>query len=939
MRLLASLLLFFCAIATKAQELPIDPSVRYGKLDNGLTYYISPNEKSAGKAEFYIVQRVGSILEEENQRGLAHFLEHMAFNGTKNFPGKTLITYLEGNGVRFGVDINAYTAFDQTVYSISNVPTQQIGVVDSCLLILHDWSGYITLDAQEIDAERKVIHEEWRTKRNVRDRIYEQTLPKLFPDSNRYAYRMPIGLMEVVDNFPHQALRDYYHKWYRPDLQAIIVAGDVDADHIEQQIAALWKDIPLRKDAAERIYYTVANNTAPIVAIGTDPELSSGTLRISYKYDPLPFDKRPTLQGFKEEYIRSLIVSMMSTRIYEQSAQEETPRGIKTTFFDGDYSLAMTKKAFSATATFGRDNWRQAMNALVYELKRVMEHGFTAEEFTRMQQQLQAWIPSLEAGTGMAMPNQALVQRCMGHFLHQQPLLSQAEEAKAYRYILENVTLKDINNRFNDFLYTPCGMAILLQGKEREDYTWPTEEEVLQAYGEAWYQKTTPYKIPEPEPEYAVELMPEKPQAGSIVKEKRNKVYGTYELLLSNGAKVILKPTDNSREEIRLTAISDGGTSLIPDADYNNINAINALPSLGGLAHLSSKEVGRAMRGGTASYQTNVGSLTESFTGTCRPADAEQLLQLLHLRFTTIRQDEAAFERWQQRMRETVSQRIASPMTLFSDTLRETMYAPHPRSRRASMALADSVDYDRTCSLFMERFANAADFTFIFVGRVDEETLAPLICQYIASLPGNSKEKERADLASLPSLKRGKQVTHVQIPAAGSSTTVIYNILAKKRYTQKNSIACAVLSEVMNTICTETLREQEGGTYNVSVTSRISRQPADELTLMFNFNTNPEQAESLLQQAIGLLAQVAEEGPSTEAFNGACEYLRKRHADYRGSNAYWMETLTEKVRYDSDDMLTNDEALQEVTPKDVQRIAQRLIRSPHTAKIILNGAQ
>ncbi len=939
MRLFSAIFMLLGTLAMSAQQLTMDPAVRYGKLDNGLTYYICPNEKAAGEAEFYIVQRVGSILEEEHQRGLAHFLEHMAFNGTKNFPGKSLISYLESYGVRFGVDINAYTAFDQTVYSISNVPTQQIGLVDSCLLILHDWSGYITLDAQEIDAERKVIHEEWRTKRNVRDRIYEQTLPKLFPDSNRYAYRMPIGLMEVVDSFPHQALRDYYHKWYRPDLQAIIVAGDVDADHIEQQIAALWKDIPLRKDAAERIYYTVADNTAPIVAIGTDPELSSGTLRISYKYNPLPNDVRLSLQGFKEEYIKSLIISMLSTRIHEQNAQEDTPREIKTTFFDGDYSLAMTKKAFSATATFGRDNWRQAMNALVYELKRVMEHGFTAEEFTRMQEQLQAWIPSLEAGTGMAMPNQALVQRCMGHFLHQQPLLSQAEEAKAYRHIVENVTLKDINDRFNDFLYTPCGMAILLQGREREGYTWPTEEEVLQAYGEAWNQKTTPYKIPEPEPEYAVELMPEKPQTGSIVKEKRNKVYGTHELLLSNGAKVILKPTGNAREEIRLTAISDGGTSLMPDADYNNINAINALPALGGLAHLTPKEVGRAMQGGSATYKVNVGTLTETFTGTCRPSDAEQLLQLLHLRFTTMRQDTVAFQRWQQRMRQTVSQRIENPMTLFSDTLRETMYEAHPRNRRATMGLADSVDYDRTCNLFMERFANAADFTFIFVGRVDEEALNPLICQYIASLPSNPKQKEQPDLAAMPPLKHGKHVTHVYIPEGGESTTVIYNILAKKRYSQKNSLACSVLSEVMNTLCTETLREQEGGTYNVSVTSRISRQPADELTLMFNFNTNPEQASALLQQAIAVLAQVAEEGPSTEVFNSAREYLKKRHADYLGTNAYWMETLTEQARYHSDDMLTNGEVLQNLTPKDVQRIARCLIRSPHTAEIILNGAK
>ena len=937
MRRLTLLILTFVALMARGQILPMDPTVRCGKLDNGLTYYIVPNKNTGEKAEFYIVQRVGSILEEEHQRGLAHFLEHMAFNGTKNFPDKTLISYLESNGVRFGVDINAYTAFDQTVYSISNVPTQRTGLVDSCLLILHDWSGYITLDAEEIDAERKVIHEEWRTKRNVRDRIYEQTLPKLFPDSNRYAYRMPIGLMEVVDNFPHQALRDYYHKWYRPDLQAIIVVGDVDAHYIEQQISELWKDIPLRKDATERIYYPVADNAAPIVAIGTDPGLTSGTLRISYKYDPLPTDVRLTLQGRKEEYIKSMIVAMLSGRLYDLSVQGTAPAGVNMTFFDGDYSLAMTKKAFSATATFAEDNWMQAMNALILQLKGVMEHGFTAEEFARSQQQIEAWIPSLEAGVGISTSNQALVQRCMAHFLHHQPLLSQVEEAKVYRYMLDNVTLEEVNARFNDFLYTPNGMAILLQGQEREGNVWPTETEVLQAYGQAWYQKTMPHKIPELEP--APELMPQKPQSGSIVKIKRNKTYGTQEFLLSNGAKVILKPTGNTRSEIRLTAISNGGTSLMPDTDYNNINAINALPPMGGLAHLSGNELGRALQGSSVSYQVNVGTLTESFTGTCDPSDAEQLLQLLHLRFTTMRQDTMAFQRWQQRMRQTLSQRIENPMTLFSDTLRETMYEVHPRNRRATMDLADGVDYDRTCHLFMERFANAADFTFIFVGQVDAEALKPLICQYIASLPGNSKQKEKANLAALPPLKHGKHVTHVHIPEGGESTTVIYNILAKRRYTQKNSLACSVLSEVMNTLCTETLREQEGGTYNVSVTSRISRQPADELTIMFNFNTNPEQADKLLQQAIALLAQVAKEGPSTEVFNSAREYLKKRHSDYLGTNAYWIETLTEQARYHSDDMLTNGKALQNLTPKDIQRIARRLTRSPHTAEIILNGTK
>ena len=921
--------LFILPLLTFAQSLPMDPAVRYGQLDNGLTYYICPNKVPTGQAEYYIVQRVGSILEEEEQRGLAHFLEHMAFNGTKNFPKKRLIEYLEENGVRFGTDINAYTSFDHTVYNLSHVPTHREGLIDSCLLILHDWSGFITLDGKEIDAERKVIHEEWRMKTGARERIYEQTLPKLFPDGNRYAHRMPIGLMEVVDNFPHKALRDYYHRWYRPNLQAIIIAGDVNADYVEQRIHALWKDIPLKKDAPERPYFTVADNETPIVAIGTDKELTSGTLRISYKYDPHPQEANLTMEGQKENLCRQMVLSMLMNRLYDEAENSTS----NLYFSDGDYSLSMTKKALSAHATFRNDQWKDGMKGIVYQLKRVMEHGFTTEEFARSLNDLRKSLESLQGNTH-TQSNSSVVQKCMAHYLYSSPLLSLTEEVKLYHQLIQQLTLKDVNNRFNQFIYSQGGIAILLQGQEREGNNWPTEAEVLQAYGEAWSQQTTAYRIPETEP--APELMPIKPTAGSIVKETKNKEYDTHELTLSNGAKVILKPTVNKDQYLELTAISLGGTSLISDSEYIHINAINALPPMGGLAHLSGRDLGRAMEGSSASYQTNVSTLYESFSGGSLWSDTEDLLQLMHLRFTTVRKDTTAFLRWQSSNRNNLVQRMENPMTHFSDTLRSVMYEPHPRNRKATLALADSVDYDRTCTLFQERFANAADFTFIFVGHMDIDSIRPLICQYIASLPGNEKAREIANLKALPTLRRGRHTANVHVPMEEPVTTVIYNILAKERYTAKNNIACAILSEVMNSLCTETLREQEGGTYNVSVTSRISRQPTDELTLMFNFNTNPQQAQSLLQKAIGLLHQVADEGPSTPLFNKAKEYLLKQHASYRDSDSFWMAALTEHVRYHSDDMLTNGETLQKVTPKDVQRLARKLIRSKHTVEVVMN---
>ena len=936
MRLFTAIFMLLGALTMSAQQLPMDPAVRHGKLDNGLTYYIYPNGQPKHEAEFYIVQRVGSILEEEHQRGLAHFLEHMAFNGTKHFPGKRLISYLEENGVKFGTDINAYTSFDHTVYSLSHVPTTRDGLVDSCLLILNDWSAHITLDGKEIDAERQVIHEEWRSKRNARDRIYEQTLPTLFPDSNRYAYRMPIGLMEVVDNFPHQALRDYYHRWYRPDLQSIIVAGDIDAEAVERRIRALWSDVHTPADAPERPYYTVADNASPIVAIGTDPELSSGTLRISFKYDPLPTEANLTVEGQRDVFCRALVMSMLTARINDYQQAGMLPQGANVRFTDGDYSLAMTKKALSATVGFQGNNWQGGMQMLVYMLNQALSHGFTAEEYERVCSQITLSLRQMETQSGMLLPSNFLVQRCMDHFLYGNPLLSMQQTAALNRQLLAEMSLAKVNARFTEYLYSRGGIAILLQGRAHESYQWPTQDEVLKAYSQAWQQPTQPYQIPQLEP--APELMPTKPQAGTIISTKSNTRYAATEYLLSNGARVIVKPTQS--DVVRLTATSNGGTSLIDDSEYAHINAINALPPMGGLGNLSGRDLGRALEGSSVSYKTNVSALTETFTGSCRTADLEQLMQLMYLRFTTVRKDEEAFARWQQNMRNSIAQQLQpAPMTLFADTLRSTMYEPHPRQRKPSMALADSVDYARTCQLFSERFANAADFTFIFVGGIDMDALTPLIGQYIASLPGNAKHHEKADLTALPRLRRGSHVTHVQIPMENPVTTVIYNITAKERYTARSNAACAILSEVMNSLCTETLREQESGTYNVSVTSRIARQPADELTLMYNFSTNPQQAQPLLAQAIALLGQVATEGPSTEDFSKARDYLLKQHHDYKDTDAYWMATLTDHARYADDSMLYTGDALREVTPKDVQRLARKLIRSRHTAEVIMNGAE
>lgn len=946
------LLLLLCSILgcnplTANGNYPIDinllPSnICYGKLDNGLTYYICPIENKTNTADFYLLQKVGSILEEEDQRGLAHFLEHMAFNGTRRFPGRSMIDYLERKGLVFGNDINAYTSFDETVYNISNMRLTGDGALDSCIMILRDWSGSITLDGREIDAERKIIHEEWRSKRGVRDRIYEKTLPLLFPDSNRYAYRMPIGLMSVVDNFPHKALRDYYHKWYRPDLQAVIIAGNVDTTVVVKKIREQWKDLPLRKNTAMRTYFTVADNQQPIVAVATDKELAEGTLRLSYKYNPLPSDVSFSIEGKRQEFMSNIITTMLMQRVGQRKSHGEIAQGVGMSFFDGDYSIARTKKAFSATARFDASYWQQAMQLLVYELKSVMDHGFVAEEYQNLASSLNSQLSSLihnpsssnsHPSSIISHPTKGrLIEQCKAHFLLSRPLLTDTDEAKLCKFFLETVTLDDINKRFGDYLYTQGGLAILLQLPSDA----PSQEEVIQAYGKAWGQTTVAFKPASTMPRQL--LMPVKPQSGTILSQRLDKLTGALILTLSNGATCILKNNPHGSGELRLMAISAGGTSMIPDAYYNHFSAINTLPGLGGLGSLTNEQVGRALEGTTAAYKTNITALAESFSGSCDVKDTEDLLQMLYLRFTTARKDTAAFKRWQVAKRKSIMQTIENPMTLFGDTLRNMMYNPHPRSRNTNLDLVDSVDYDMTCRLYLERFADASDFTFIFVGNINTEFLTPLICQYIASLPTVGKGRhEEVNLAALPTMAKGSRECLLEIPMQEPRTTVVYNIMERCKYTERNNIACAILNSVMDTRCTSLLREEQGGTYGVSVVARISRQPKQEVTMMFNFTSNAQQAKPLLESALKILKQIASEGVTTDEFEKARQQLIKQHDVYRNSNAFWLNVITQQVTYGYSDTLSYNDALQHVKPADVVRMARLLSKSKNTVELIMNG--
>ena len=914
-----------------SQELPMDPAIRYGKLSNGLTYYIRNNQNPRHQADFYIVQRVGSILEEEHQRGLAHFLEHMAFNGTKHFPGKSLIHYLEQNGAQFGNNIRAYTSFDHTNYNLNGIKVDRWGVVDSCLLILHDWSGCISLEGKEIDAERKVIHEEWRTRANVKDRIYDQTLHDLFPNGNRYAERMPIGLMSVVDGCSYKDLRDYYHKWYRPDLQGIVIVGDVEVDKVEQRIKELWSDIQLDSNATKREYVQVADNAQPIVTVAKDKEMTSNKFRISYKYDLMPAEVALSKQGQKIGYMNMMAMQMINYRISEAVQEGKSPF-LGAQVYDGYYSISQTKKAFISDANFKFGEWEAALKGLVYEIKRAWQYGFSDAELERMKESVKTSINMQRQYTGK-FANNVYADKCINHFLYHQPAMATEKECDLYDDLIENTTAQEITQYFQS-LVRADNIVLQIEGELRENYTYPTKEAIIKAFYEAWMQDTEAYTY---ERVLKVDLVEKLPAAGIVVKNEKNETFGTTEWTLSNGAKVILKPTPYSKGSVSLTAISEGGVSLFKEEDVHNFALINSLPAMGGIGNFAPMDLGKMLTGCTANYNTSIGNFTEEFTGGATHKDLKTLMELLYLRFTTVRQDTAAFNRWKENSRIEIQNRINNPNAVFGDTLHALLYEPNPRSPRASMDMVDKVDYNRVCELFLDRYSNAADFTFIFTGDIKEEELKPLVCQYIATLPSNPKQKEVANPNVMNRLRHGKHQQRIELPMQAPRTTVIYNIIAKEKYSQKNMITSNLLRLVLDLAYTEKVREEAGGTYGVSCSVVLDRLPKNEMSMMINFNTSQERAKDLLQLTLDILKDLAKNGPSQEAFDKSVKYMRKSHRDFVPSNQFWSVALTNHIRYGGQELLDFEKDLDSITPKDIQKMAKKFVKSKQTNEIIMDG--
>lgn len=903
---------------------PVDPNVRIGKLENGLTYYIRHNELPQHQADYYIAQKVGSILEEENQRGLAHFLEHMCFNGTDHFPGKGIINYLETIGVKFGENLNAYTSIDETVYNISNVPTTRDGIADSCLLILRDWADGLTLDPKEIDSERGVIHEEWRTRQSAMMRMYETVLPEIYPNS-KYGHRLPIGLMSVVDNFPHQALRDYYEKWYRPDQQGIIVVGDIDVDKMEAKIKKTFADIKMPANPAVREYFPVPDTDEPIISFGKDKEQQITQIMAMYKHDAPTREEKNTLGYLAVDYMKSMIATMLNDRLYELT-QKADPPYLGASSGDDDYIVSKTKQAFNIMSACKDDGIDTALSTMLREIKRMKEFGFTATEYARARAN---YLKNLEKAYNEREKTQTAnyVNEYVRHFIDNEPIPGIENEYTIMNQVVPNIPVEAINQLI-PMMIEDKNLVVAIFMPEKEGFTYPTKEHILSIVDAVKAEKLTAYedKVSN-EP-----LMKEAPKAGKVVKTEDGK-FGSKILTLSNGVRVIVKTTDFKADEISMKAFSPGGYNLYSDKEIININQMNGVVSLGGIGNFSAVDLDKVLAGKNASVSAFVNGLTEQMNGRCTPKDFETMMQLTYLTFTAPRMDQEAFESYKNRMRAQLENMKNLPEKAFSDTIQTALYNNHPRALNMTPEMVDQIDYNKVITMYKDRFEDASDFTFMFVGNINLEEMKPLIETYLGGLPSTNRKENYRDVNL--DIRKGNYRNVFHRDQETPKATVIIVASGDCKYNMENEIKMYMLTSLLDQSYLESVREKEGASYGVSVMGQISKypEPKEDAILQIYFDTDPDKRAEMTKIVLDELDNFVNNGAPEANLAKAKEYLHKQYKANQKQNAYWMNQLNEFYWYKVDMDTDYEKTVDSITMKDVQEFAKALFKQGNRIEV------
>ena len=909
-------------VVPKPAPLPIDPAVRSGKLENGLRYVIRENKRPENRAELRLVVDAGSILEDDDQRGLAHFVEHMAFNGTANFPKQDIVNFLEGIGMRFGPDLNAYTSFDETVYMLQ-VPTDSAEVMEKAFRILGDWAHRVKFDPEEIEKERGVVIEEWRAGRGAGARMRDAQLPVLLKDS-RYAERLPIGQKALLDTFAHESLTRYYRDWYRPDLMGVIAVGDFNADSIEALIEKTFAPIPKAENPRVRTSYTVPDHAETLFAIATDPENSRSSVSVYFMREVAP---EGTVENYRSMLIRNMFNSMLNQR-FDEVIKKPDPPFLGAGSSHGN--LVRTKAAYILGAGVKEGGIERGLDAILTEALRVRRHGFTPSEVDRLKTNMlrsieRAYLERDKRRSG------GFASEYIRHFLTDEPIPGIEIERALFQKLLPGIRVEEINRLVGEWIADE-NRVIVVSAPEKAGLTVPSETALLGILNAVQQKEVEPYM----EDVSDDPLIAHPPMPGAVVRETRIDTFGVTEWTLTNGVEVVMKPTDFKNDEVLFTAFSPGGHSLASDENYIAASTATAAVMEGGLGAFSQIELEKKLAGKVVRVSPGIGSLSERVSGSASPEDLETMFQLIYLMFTEPRADSLAFRAFQDRYRGVLQNRGMRPETAYSDTIQVTMSQYHFRSRPLSNEILSEMDLQKSLAFYKDRFADASDFTFVFVGNFAPEKIKPLVETYLGGLPALNRTETWRDTGIRPpkgviekTVRRGREPK--------SRTRLIFT--GPFDYGDRfGRYVFDSMGDVLNIKLREVLREDEGGTYGVGVRTSLSRWPEGEYTISISFGCAPDRLEELTQLVFVQIDSLKQKPVDRSYIDKVTEMDLRRHETNQKENRYWRSTLQWYYQHGEDmtALLTyKDEVVKKLTAENVQKAAQQYFNGENYARFVL----
>ena len=938
-KIFATLLLLLVAasanVMAQQMELPIDEAVRIGKLDNGLTYFIRHNNYPEHRADFYIAQRVGAMQEEDSQNGLAHFLEHMAFNGSEHFngEGKGIIDFIQSIGLNFGADVNAFTSFTRTVYLVTNVPTTRQSVLDSCLLVLKDWSHGLLLTDEEIDKERGVIHEEWRLGRDANERMTNRQRDNLFPGS-KYAKRDVIGSMDVVDYFPYQVLRDYYHKWYRPDNQALVIVGDVDVDYIEGKIREMFKDIPAAApDAAQVEDYPVPDTDEPIVVIEKDVEQQLSIVNLLFKHDIVEKEQKNSVGYLVMDYMKDMMSAMLNQRFQEKTQEADCPF-LQAYGFDGSYMGANTKDAFYLVAVPKEGMTEAATQATLIEALRAAKFGFTETEYERVRE---TYMSSLERqyNEREKVHNRNYAQKCYSHFLENEPLMSIEQNYELMKQIAPNIPVEYINQVLPELINLDGkNLVVVNYNQEKDGAVYPTKEGLMGAISAA---ESAPIEafVDNVKQEPLIANLPKK---GKIVKETYNETLGYKDLELSNGVHVQLKPTDFKKDEIFMLARQRGGSSLYGEKDWANCEMFDNAIEYSGLGGFNNIELRKALAGKRVSISQSMSTYEDFINGSSTVKDLETLFQLTYLQFTDVTRDDKNYNTLLNQVEISLKNKDLEPDNVFSDSLTYIMGNYNWRSKPYQLEDMKNLSYDRILEIAKERTANAAGYDFMFVGSFDEAVIRPLIEQYIASLP--AKKGVKSNWVNVDDTPMGQTIKHFSHKMETPKTTMFINWFnTNMPHNLENSIKAQLLGKVLNRINRDKIREDADAAYSISTYGQSGKSGDNTMVSISAYAPlKPEFTDMAIQIVNEEMVKACEtiDAASLEDFKKA---MLKDHETQLKENSYWYNIISTYATRGLDLCTGYEDLVNAQTPESIAAFARQIMAAGNKIEVVMTPAE